>query len=306
MSEIAMSPETSTMLMKAREEYAIAEISNDQYIAGIQAKVLALPPATEKEGYELRRKTIADLRKIRTTIEARRKELKADSLSYGRRIDAFAKHWTAQIEEIEQPLVLEKQAVDEAKEKAKREAEEAERRKQEEEARQRIQAEEARLSEIRKVEEAKLAEEREKLRRAAELLRQEAEAQEAERRKAEADHLARLQEIGRQQQETAAKQKAEEERIASLRHKFEDEQRAADEFAAKVKAEREEKEQAAQREKERLARAERIKPDIVKLREYAEKLVAIPTPKVNSTEAKEILVQAGVAIQSLVWRLTHI
>jgi hypothetical protein len=279
--------ETAAMLTKAREEYAIAELSNDQYIAGIQAKVLALPPATEKEGYELRRKTIADLRKIRTTIEARRKELKADSLAYGRRIDAFAKHWTAQIEAIENPLVLEKQAVDEAKEKAKREAEEAERRKQEEEARQRIQAEEARLAEIRKQEEAKLAEERDKLRRAAELLRQEAEAQEAERRKAEADHLARLQEIDRQQQESAAKQKAEQDRIDAQRREIEAEQfRLGAEKRAKEQAERDQVE-AAQREKERLERAERIKPDLEKLMDWIT-LIYNKRPDLHSNDARHL------------------
>jgi dsDNA-specific endonuclease/ATPase MutS2 len=85
----------------------------------------AVLKADTKEGYEQVRLAIADCRETRSAIEKRRKELKADSLEYGRKVDAVAKHLTEQIEAIEGPLKAQKAAIDEEKARVKAEKEAA-------------------------------------------------------------------------------------------------------------------------------------------------------------------------------------
>lgn len=85
----------------------------------------SLLKADTPQGYEQVRLAIADLRETRVAIEKRRKELKADSLEYGRKVDAVAKHLTEQIEAIESPLKALKAAVDEEKARVKAEKEAA-------------------------------------------------------------------------------------------------------------------------------------------------------------------------------------
>lgn len=309
--------QTETMLAKARIEYAIAEITNDTFLTTIKDRVLTLPPAKEKEGYELRRKTIADLRKIRTQIESRRKELKADSLEYGRRIDAFAKYYTAQIMAIEEPLRLEKEAVDQEKENERKEREAKIRAQQEEEARQRIAAEEARLKEIRDAEdkrikeeqakrEAELEVERAKLREAAARLQKiEAEQREAQQ-KAEQEHLARLQIIEKQTLEAQERQRAEQAKIDADRRALDAEMETIKRKEQDARAEAERKEQEAKDELERLARAERIKPDIVKLKKFCDDIKSANeteppklTDPILSAEAKKAFESIWQAIFSL-------
>lgn len=74
-------------------------------------------------------KGIGVCRTLRTQVEKCRKDLKEDSLAYGRRVDAEAKRLTAMLEQIEEPLKAEKQRIDEEKERAKKAAEEAKRLK---------------------------------------------------------------------------------------------------------------------------------------------------------------------------------
>src|SRR5205823_6825864 len=54
------------------------------------------------EDYERGRKAIAVLRDKRVAVEKRRKELKADSLAFGRKVDAAAAELTSAIEAIEE------------------------------------------------------------------------------------------------------------------------------------------------------------------------------------------------------------
>ena len=82
--------------------------------------------ATTPKGYEEVRKAIGDLRGLRVAIEDRRKELKKDSLEFGRLVDGEAKRITALIEGIEEPLKLKKAAVDDEKERLRKEKEAAE------------------------------------------------------------------------------------------------------------------------------------------------------------------------------------
>ena len=77
------------------------------------------------ENYKDGVKRIAQVRGLRTAVEKRRKELKADSLAYGKRVDAAAQKLTDLIEAIENPLLEKKKAVDDEEERLKKEKERA-------------------------------------------------------------------------------------------------------------------------------------------------------------------------------------
>jgi chromosome segregation ATPase len=113
-------------------------------------------PATYREGV----KAIATCRALRGQIEERRKELKADSLAFGRGVDEVARQLTGLVEAVEQPMKLAKDEVDRAKEQAKREAAEAERRIVEDRIRAEREAEELAMRAKRQAEEAELVEQR--------------------------------------------------------------------------------------------------------------------------------------------------
>ncbi len=85
----------------------------------------ALIPDTEKkgdEGYLVVHEKVMSITKVRTAIEKKRKELKADALSWGRLVDGKAKELTEIIEVIENPWKELKSDLDD---KEAREAEEA-------------------------------------------------------------------------------------------------------------------------------------------------------------------------------------
>ena len=75
----------------------------DQAINQLRSKYESLE-ITDKDSYREVVTAISDVRKRRTSVETRRKELKAKSLDYGRRVDAEAKRITMLLEEIEEPL----------------------------------------------------------------------------------------------------------------------------------------------------------------------------------------------------------
>lgn len=100
----------------------------DQAIAELKQKFTGLVVSFgDIKGYKDLAAAISEIRGKRTEVEATRKELKADALEYGRKVDAEAKRITAALEEIEHPLKGMKEAydaeVDRVKaEKAKQEA----------------------------------------------------------------------------------------------------------------------------------------------------------------------------------------
>jgi hypothetical protein len=133
---------------------------SDAAIAQMRGDLLPLA-ADEKAvrttgGYEKVRLAIGTIRNLRVGIEKRRKELKEDSLKWGRKVDAEAARLTASLLEIEEPLKALKQTVDEEKERKRKEAEEAERAVVEAEIRAKREAEEARLKALRDAEEERL------------------------------------------------------------------------------------------------------------------------------------------------------
>lgn len=248
----------------------------------------AVLTADTPDGYEAVRLAIADCRTHRTAIEATRKELKAGPLEWGRRIDAVAKDLISRLEAIEQPLKDKKATVDEEKARARAEKAAAERaaveaqilaQRAEEEERQRVEreAESQRMA----AERAALAEERARL--------------DAER--AEADHLAKI-ERDRLAEETAKVRAAQAEIDRQTRER-EAEERAkaqAEEVARRVEAERQraEEERAAH-----LARLEALKPDALRLRDYATALLAVPEPEVVADAARLALATAQAALDAL-------
>lgn len=181
-------------------------------IAAARQKYAALTADT-KEGYEEVRLALGRLRTARTSIEARRKELKADSLEYGRRVDSAAKKLTAMVEEIEQPLQAKKDAVDQTEAQAKRAAEDAARAEAEAKAKAERDAENARLAAERQRQEAVAAEQRaaqakiDADRAALDSQREAIEAQQREAARVEEQRLA----AARAEQE--AKEQAERDRV---------------------------------------------------------------------------------------------
>lgn len=93
---------------------------------------LTVKNVEDKEGYELCKKSRLQCRDLRVSVEKRRKELKADSLEFGRRVDARAKELMDPIKEIEDHLQEQQNVVDD----------ELKRRKEEEEKKLRVQGEE--------------------------------------------------------------------------------------------------------------------------------------------------------------------
>lgn len=82
-----------------------------------------------KENYEQCRLACSELRGIRVKTEKLRKELKADALEYGRKVDSIAKGIIDRILKIEEPYATAKKDHDTAVEVAKREAALAEERR---------------------------------------------------------------------------------------------------------------------------------------------------------------------------------
>jgi hypothetical protein len=83
----------------------------------------------------------AEVRGLRTSLESKRKELKAPALDYAKRIDSEAKRITAALLELEEPIDAQIKA-----EQARKEAEKSERERVE---RERITAIHARIAEVR-------------------------------------------------------------------------------------------------------------------------------------------------------------
>jgi len=209
----------------------------------------------------------------RVQVEKVRKELKADALEYGRKVDGEAKRITAMLEPIEQHLSSEEDAYNaekerirnearlkaEAEERAKREAEEARLRAE-------AEAEAARLKAIQDAENARLKAEAEKLAEERRVLEAERQKIEAEKKQLADIEAARLRKI---EDERIAREAAEKARI-------ETEQRIAREAAeAKAKTEAEE---AAKK------RAEELRPDSEKIRAIADFISRITIPELSKSE----------------------
>jgi chromosome segregation ATPase len=91
---------------------------------------LQIEPGNAKH-YKLVTEAIGAVRKLRTSVEKKRKELKAEALEYGRKVDGEAKRITGKLLAIEDPLKEKKKTEDDRKAKIKAEKEEAARKRKE-------------------------------------------------------------------------------------------------------------------------------------------------------------------------------
>lgn len=280
-------------------EYSVS----DAAIEKLREKLSGLTAETP-EKYKMVREGISEVRELRVKVEKTRKELKADALEYGRKVDAEAKRITAALFEIEEPLKLERKKIDDEKERVKREKEEAERRRIEEENKKKLAAEEA----ARKAEQERIR------------IEQEAERKkiEAERAELEKQRLAQEAEAKAQRDAIEANQRQEREKLQAERKKLDEERQRLEreriEREAKERAEREAKEKLereAERkrldeeraEQERL-RIEAMKPDVQKLQDFARVLDCIPLPEVQSAHASEKLSDTVKRLDDIVNDLT--
>ena len=236
----------------------------------------------------------------RVAVEKLRKELKADSLEYGRRVDSEAKRITALIEPIEAHLEEQEAIVTREKERIK--AEEAAKRKAIVDERLKLllalgcmrhpesvalmtETEFASLVEIETAEKRKREEEAARL---AEERRIKEEELAAERKRQQEELAAQR----KQQQEEAARLAEERARIAAEQRKV-DEQRRLVELEearrvaaekAKLETERRLAEQerlriaAEEAERARLARIEAQRPHRERIRAFGESLLTLPVP----------------------------
>jgi hypothetical protein len=248
-----------------RESAAIAEM-REQYMP------LTINGIDDREGFATVHKARMVVKNKRVEVEKRRKELKADALEFGRKVDGAAKLLTELLKPIEEHLDAEESAVVQEKQRIAREAEEAKARKLQERVTKMLAVEPpigaaaiAAMSDeeyntalasftesfnARNAEAARVAAEE------AEAKRQEAIRMAAEREALEAERK-RLAEIERQQ-------KAEADRIAAEQRKIDEANRAeqkriADAEVARLRAEEIEREKAAAAERARIETEARLK-----------------------------------------------
>jgi hypothetical protein len=268
---------------------------------------------------------------LRVDVEKRRKELKADALSWGKKVDSEAKRIFSKIEPIETHLTNEEEKI--TKEKERIAAEKAKR----EECRVNLIRERiefirsvpnkitlsTRADEIRRIIESFIGTIKEEIYQeftatakaayaesvakieAALSARVQFEAEEVERQ-AESARLAKERaELERQRAEENAKLKADRDALEVERRKVEDARREQEHREVVAKAEKEaakdvremaEVEAKAKAEAERIAR---LRPDREKVLDYANALSAVPVPACASEEAVAIISEAAEMVDDI-------
>ena len=307
-------------------------------IAETKARYAALSADTPA-GYEEVRLAIAHVRDARVSIEKRRVELKADALAFGRLVDSEAKRITELFLEIEEPLKAKKKVVDDEKERIRAEAAAEKQRALEAEIAAKRAIQEAQERAEREAEAKRMAEERAALeaerqrlaavqaeleaRQREEQARIEA-ARQAERERIDAERKAEQVRIDAEREKLAAEKRAEEDRARAERKALEAERkRLADEKAAAEKIERDRIEAAERAEFERRAKIvaeqeareklerdraeadrraaelEAMQPDVEKVKAFAAQLRAITVPEVQSGEVRLLLAMAKSSLTTL-------
>jgi hypothetical protein len=274
-------------------------VPTDAAIADLATKYLPLKIADVNDlaGYGLVHKARMDVKGKRCEVEKVRKELKADALEYGRKVDSEAKRITALLEPIESHLVSEEEKFEAAKEAIANAA----RLKREAEAKAIADAEAARLK-------AEHDAEVERMRVENERLASERQAIEAERAKAAAEQKAAQDKLEAERAKIVAEQKAVQDKIDAERRAVEAEKTRLAEIEAarlrEIETQRREKE-AAERAKieteERLAReaaAEKARIEgaeaAAKAKAEADELARIKAEKLRPDRDKLLSVAAAV------------
>jgi hypothetical protein len=219
--------EPKTELQTKDSPFAISPIEFEATKDELRALVagfaeLTVAGVNDKEGIAAAREARIKLKNLRTSIEKRRKELKADSLEYGKRVDGVAKELTAIIEPEEKRLEHEESIVKREQERLAKLAEEQRRAK--------IQARlrdlqlcgksylESDIADLSDEDFAELlkAEQADKQRR-------DEESAEAERKRKEAEEANRLEreKLAKEKGELERKQAAAEERLKRMQARME-------------------------------------------------------------------------------------
>lgn len=241
-----------------KRQVALYDVSVQQ-LEALRERALTLDCSTP-ERYDETRRMIGILRTSRTRIEKKRKEHNAEHQEAIRFVNGVAKQITQFIENLEEPLKQMKLEVDDAKERAKRKAEEEEAKRLADIERARLEAEEEERRAAHAAQEAKNAEEAKRLADERAALNAEREALAAEQRKLNAER------------EEAAQ--AERDRLAAIE---------AEKVAQRAK---EESELLAAEQERR--RQERL-PDVDKMKAYGLAIISISPPEVQSPEAKALV-----------------
>ena len=275
MTELLTLPDVKDQFAKLSPAETAIAAATEEYMP------LTIDGIKDTKGYAKVHRARMSVMKMRTTIEKTRKQLKADSLAYGRTVDGEAKRLTALLEPTEAHLLTQLRAVDdeksrianearlkaEAAEKARADAEAAEKKRLADEEAARIKArqdaEDERLRKARADLEAQAA----KQRAAQEKL-------EADQRVVQAEKL-RMIELDNERVRAEELKKAKEE--AAERARVETEERRAREAKEKAAAE---KAQAEAEEAARL-RVEELRPDREKLLTVADAIRYLDIPKVS-------------------------
>lgn len=300
-------------------------------IGGLAEQYLPLKIAgpDDKKGYEAVYAARQDVKKRRVKVEHLRKDLKANALEFGRKVDNAAKKLEGLLTPIERHLQEQEDGYEASREAIRRKA--AEEKKAKLQARiDAVQAVGAVVSiavlealtdeqfnaelatATKAYEERKAAEEKARIERERqeEEARKQREAEEAriaaERAKLEAERKVQeeLARVERQKLEDERRMQAEAQRlidleknrIAAERQRIEREEferqakaRAEQEARDKLEAERREQERIEAERKAEAARREAMKPDLQRLRDYAAALEAVPIPEIQDKAAAHAL-----------------
>lgn len=254
-------------------------------LAELEAECKELDPAKSTKAYEESRVVLRKLVTTRTTMDKRRKELKADSLAWGRLVDSEYKKWETLLLAIEEPVAAKIKAVDDAKENARRAKEEAERKALEAELEAKraaeaaaIKAEQDRIAEANRIEAERLA------KIAAEQAAKQREIDEANAKiKAEQEAAQKKIDDAKAEIEAAKRKQDQEERERQIR--IQAEKDAAERIEREQKAAAERKAAQERAEAAERMRIEAARPDVEKINAFGHELAALVLPQVGDDKA---------------------
>ncbi len=236
---------------------------------------LAIRDVNDAAGFKAVHSARMVVKSHRVQVEKVRKELKADALEYGRRVDGEAKRIVAMLKPIEDHLAQQEDAHEAEKERIRN----ADRLKAEAEAKAKADAEEARIEAEKEAETARIK-----------------EAQDAEdaRLRAEADNLAEQKRIiDEQRREIEAEKKrladieaARLQKIELEKAKKEAAERARKETEERIAHEAEAAKASAAAEEAARKRAEALRPDCEKILSVADAVNAIKIPELSDAANK--------------------
>jgi len=250
-------------------EQAIAKLKTD-YL------VLKINGLDDKKGYQAVDTARKDVKTKRVEVEKRRKELKADALEYGRKVDNIAKEITTKLEEIENHLISEQKAIDDEIAKIRAEKEEKERQKLQNRIETITMYMIPELGDELKVEIITSMSD-EKFNDVVEKAKARKEQYDIEQEKIKAEQLAEKLEKERVEKEEKEKFEAEKKRFEEEKEKFEAEKRENERLQAEekakqdaiirkqqeeIEAEKREIEKQKEIEKAKIETAERVKKEM--------------------------------------------